>query len=98
LPLARRPRRRHLGELGHVDAYQLQCDAQRHGLEDALAGLPPPRNFKKWWAKQMGVKRCGMGRAVAMAGLTWQGRQHRGIDDARNIARLLPIIEQCAST
>jgi inhibitor of KinA sporulation pathway (predicted exonuclease) len=36
--------------------------------------------------------------ALAQARLAFEGQPHRGIDDARNIARLLPIIEQCAST
>ena len=29
---------------------------------------------------------------MKMAGLQFEGTAHRGIDDARNIARLLPLI------
>jgi inhibitor of KinA sporulation pathway (predicted exonuclease) len=32
--------------------------------------------------------------ALSKAGLSFQGQQHRGIDDARNTARLLPVITQ----
>lgn len=78
------------GSWGNFDGYQLQLDAQRHGLEYGLSHLPAHVNVKKWWAQQMGMKRVGLGRAVQTAGLTWEGRAHRGIDDARMIAKLLP--------
>ncbi|MOA69379.1 hypothetical protein D3C78_1975310 [compost metagenome] len=38
----------------------------------------------------IGRKRVGLNRALEMSGLTFLGTQHRGLDDARNIARLLP--------
>ena len=78
------------GSWGNFDSYQLQLDARRHGLERELVWLPPHCNIKSWWAKQMGMKRVGLGRAVQTAGLEFAGRAHRGIDDARMIAKLLP--------
>ncbi|RWW05319.1 hypothetical protein GW17_00031414 [Ensete ventricosum] len=33
--------------------------------------------------------RCNLKEAVQLAGLTWEGRAHCGLDDARNTARLL---------
>ena len=39
-----------------------------------------------------GCKKPGLGDAVRMVGLRFDGTQHRGIDDARNIARRLPFI------
>jgi len=78
------------GSWGNFDAYQLQHDARRHGLENELARLPAHVNVKAWWSKRMGMKRVGLGRAVRTAGLTFEGRAHRGIDDARMIAKLLP--------
>ena len=80
------------GSWGNFDLYQLQLDCRRHGIGDQLAELPAHVNIKAWWAKQMGRKRVGLGRAVQTAGLTWQGRAHRGIDDARMIAQLLPDV------
>lgn len=77
------------GSWGAFDAYQLQLDARRQGLEHELDWLPPHCNIKSSWAKQMGMKRVGLGRAVQTAGLEFEGRAHRGIDDARMIGRLL---------
>lgn len=33
--------------------------------------------------------RCNLKEAIQLAGLTWEGRAHCGLDDARNTARLL---------
>lgn len=38
------------------------------------------------------AKKPGLDQAVKLAGLQFTGTHHRGIDDARNIARLLPYI------
>lgn len=35
-------------------------------------------------------RRYGLKAALALAGLTFEGTHHRGLDDARNVARLLP--------
>lgn len=78
------------GSWGNFDAYQMQVDTRRHGLEYALNFMPPHINVKSWWSKQMGMKRVGLGRAVQTAGLEFEGRAHRGIDDARMIGKLLP--------
>jgi len=78
------------GDPGALDAYQLQVDTARHGIQGELDRLPAHVNLKAWWAKRMGMKRVGLGRAVRTAGLEWQGRAHRGIDDARMVAKLLP--------
>jgi len=80
------------GSWGNFDAYQIQLDARRHGIDHELAGLPAHVNVKAWWSKRMGMKRVGLARAVQTAGLTFEGRAHRGIDDARMIARLLPRV------
>jgi len=46
-------------------------------------------NLKAAFAKKQGVKRCGLRIALEKVGLRFQGQHHRGIDDARNIAKLL---------
>ncbi len=37
-------------------------------------------------------KKQGMAEALKLCGLKLEGAHHRGIDDARNIARMLPWI------
>jgi 3'-5' exoribonuclease 1 len=84
------------GSWGEYDLNQLRRDCQRHGFK-----LPPSMknhiNIKKAFSRVLGVDRCGMAEALKVTGLTLEGTHHRGIDDARNIARLaafvLPKIE-----
>jgi 3'-5' exoribonuclease 1 len=48
---------------------------------------------KKQFSTQLGEEtRYGMAGALRRVGLQLQGTHHRGIDDARNIARLLPWV------
>lgn len=78
------------GSWGNFDAYQFELDAKRHGIQHESSNLPAHVNVKKFWAQAMCMKRVGLGRAVQTAGLEFQGRAHRGIDDARMIGKLLP--------
>jgi inhibitor of KinA sporulation pathway (predicted exonuclease) len=48
-------------------------------------------NLKDLFARRVGGRRRGNHNALARVGLTATGTHHRGIDDARNIARLLPF-------
>jgi inhibitor of KinA sporulation pathway (predicted exonuclease) len=76
---------------GDYDRNQLAQDAAFHRI-----GLPFTRthlNVKRRFSEQLGeAKRFGMDGALARVGLMLEGTHHRGIDDARNIARLLPWI------
>ena len=48
-------------------------------------------NLKNLFAKKQKIGReIGLGRALIKSGLQFIGTPHRGIDDAKNIARLLP--------
>jgi inhibitor of KinA sporulation pathway (predicted exonuclease) len=48
-------------------------------------------NLKLAFARSLGIRRgLGTHGAFARVGLVPEGTHHRGIDDARNIARLLP--------
>jgi len=72
---------------GNYDRNQLQRDARRHGVR-----LPLGRdhwNLKAAFARHHGVREMGVGQALRRLGLSFQGTHHRGIDDARNIARIL---------
>ncbi|MEZ6142137.1 MAG: 3'-5' exonuclease [Zavarzinella sp.] len=76
---------------GGYDLSQFRIDCRRHGLT-----FPPSFerhiNLKKEFARLMSVKVCGMERALAHAGLPLEGTHHRGIDDARNIAKLAALV------
>lgn len=54
-----------------------------------------PPYFNRWinlkvpFCQVFGGGRCNLKEAVELAGLTWEGRAHCGLDDAKNTARLL---------
>ena len=76
---------------GDYDRNQLRQDCDFHRLPFPISR--PHINVKKELTRVQGLaKRPGLGRAVALAGLEFDGTPHRAIDDARNIARLLPFI------
>jgi inhibitor of KinA sporulation pathway (predicted exonuclease) len=72
---------------GAYDLNQFRQDCRRHGM--ALpATFERHVNLKKEFARQRGVKSCGMAKALEIAGIRLEGSHHRAIDDARNIAKL----------
>ncbi|MEO8700769.1 MAG: 3'-5' exonuclease [Kofleriaceae bacterium] len=76
---------------GAYDRNQLAADAARHSIEPPLG--PEHCNLKVEFTHALGGRRAyGNQSALARCGLEPQGTHHRGIDDARNIARLLPYI------
>lgn len=79
------------GSWGGYDRNQLAQDVRFHRVVNPL---PQPHfNVKAGFADRQGLrKQLGLGGAIRRAGLTFQGTAHRGIDDARNIVRLLPYI------
>jgi len=74
---------------GAYDNNQFSQDARHHGV-----GLPFGNrhlNLKAEFSAHSGTrKRFGMAAALRAVGLPLTGTHHRGIDDARNIAALLP--------
>ena len=76
---------------GDYDRRQFEQDARRHGVSLPFGGKH--LNVKKQFSTQLGEEmRYGMAGALRRVGLPLQGTHHRGIDDARNIARLLPWV------
>lgn len=69
------------------DLRQLRSDCRRHQIP-----LPPPMechlDVRQLFAEKEGQEPTTMKRALELAGLTMEGTLHRGLDDARNIARL----------
>ncbi|MEG5059887.1 3'-5' exonuclease [Microcoleus sp. A2-C5] len=79
------------GSWGDFDRKQFKKDSNFHQLPFPIAY--PHVNLKKMFTETQGLsKRYGMEKALELAGLALEGTHHRGIDDARNIAKLLPYI------
>jgi inhibitor of KinA sporulation pathway (predicted exonuclease) len=76
---------------GAYDLKQFRVDCARHGM-------PLPESFKQHlnlkqvFADIEGAKPCGMKRALQRLEIPLEGRHHRAIDDARNIARIARIV------
>jgi 3'-5' exoribonuclease 1 len=74
---------------GEYDRNQFRRDARRHKVALPFGGRH--LNLKKGFSAQVGEEKLyGMADVLGRVGLTLVGTHHRGIDDARNIARLLP--------
>lgn len=77
---------------GDYDRHQLDAERQHNGCEPAFMALEH-KNLKQLWREGRAAKRrSGLQAALAFHDLAFEGQHHRGIDDARNIARLLPWI------
>lgn len=76
---------------GDYDLKQLRQDCDYHKLPYPISASHI--NVKRLMTERQRLsKKPGLGEAVQLAGLKFTGTHHRGIDDARNIARLLPYI------
>lgn len=74
---------------GGYDRNQIEREARRARIRAPLG--PRHLNLKEAFALAAGDRSLtGNGSALRRVGLTPTGTAHRGIDDARNIARLLP--------
>ena len=79
---------------GDYDRKQLEQDCAQHGLPYPMA---EHLNLKVAFAEARGHKKKGVAGALKTVGLEFQGTHHRGIDDARNIARLATYVFEPAS-
>ncbi len=74
---------------GDYDRQQFTREERRHGLRVPLGSQHI--NLKQRFCDFSSADRAlGCGQALRRVGLRFRGTAHRGIDDARNIARLLP--------
>lgn len=78
------------GSWGFYDRNQLERDAERWRVSSPLAGIPH-FNLKTLFVGGR-TKGYGILNALRKIGLSFEGVHHRGIDDAKNIVRLLPEI------
>lgn len=72
---------------GDYDRKQLLKDFERHGATPPF-WLKRHINFKKEFAIYKKIQPCGMKKALALCNIPLEGTHHRGIDDARNIAKI----------
>lgn len=87
-----RPRLHGWCSWGDYDRKQLLQDWQRNGLASHLQTLPHV-NLKQRFAKERHLARpVGLNAALQLAGIGFSGQQHRALADARNTARLLPLV------
>ena len=76
---------------GDYDKRQLEQDSKFHGISDTIGSKHI--NIKKLFSiSQRFKKRYGMVEALKVSGLKPEGIHHRGIDDAKNMTRLMPFI------
>lgn len=79
------------GSWGDYDRNQFKQDSEFHNVPFPIAY--PHVNLKRRFSDTQGLpKRYGMAEALQIAGIELEGTHHRGIDDARNIVKLLPFI------
>ena len=76
---------------GYYDRSQFERDCNYHGVDyNWLDGTH--RNLKTAFAQRRSDRReMGTTHAISVSGLNWQGTHHRGIDDAKNIARIFNL-------
>jgi len=76
---------------GDYDKGQLEQDSQFHRISYPIGS--EHINIKKLFSLNQNLKKkFGMAGALELAGLPLDGKHHRGIDDARNMAKLMPFI------
>ncbi|XGV94445.1 MAG: exonuclease domain-containing protein [Leptolyngbya sp. BL-A-14] len=79
------------GSWGDYDRNQFKQDSKFHNIPFPIAY--PHVNLKQLFSEVQGLpKRYGMAEALQLASIALEGTHHRGLDDARNIAKLLPFI------
>ena len=77
---------------GDYDRKQLVQEWERLQLDSALSRVPH-MNLKQRFAKSRRLERpLGLNGALQLAGMQFSGQQHRALEDARNTARLLPLV------
>lgn len=76
---------------GYYDKKQLIQDCKFHHL--AYPFTDKHINIKELFALNMGLRKgVGLGKALKLVNLKFQGTAHRGIDDARNMSRIAKFI------
>ena len=77
---------------GDYDRQQLEQEWRLHQLTSELAALPHVNLKQRFASARHLQKPCGLNTALQLAGMHFNGQQHRALSDARNTARLLPLV------
>jgi 3'-5' exoribonuclease 1 len=80
-----------LASWGAYDLNQFRNDCRRHSLKFPKS-FERHINLKKEFARLKGIKPMTMKAALRYLNVSLDGRHHRGIDDARNIAKIAQTI------
>ena len=81
------------GSWGDYDRKQFQQDSKHHRIDLPYPVSSHHINLKELFSTAQGLnRRYGMAGALHLAQIELTGTHHRGIDDARNISKLLPYI------
>lgn len=76
---------------GEWDRRQLELDSVRHGITQPID--LPHVNVKRVFTRVRRIgKEVGMAKACELVGLRLEGTHHRALDDALNVAKLLPWV------
>jgi inhibitor of KinA sporulation pathway (predicted exonuclease) len=78
------------GSWGKSDEKQIVLECLRHSIENPLCSLRHI-NLKGNFAKVRKIRQVGMTKALELAGLKKDGKGHRALDDAVNVAKLVPF-------
>lgn len=78
---------------GRYDLTQFQAEVGRKHIHSELLSLPH-LNLKRAWRRSTRGKGQSLKAALEHHQLDFVGAHHRGLDDARNIARLLPYSDE----
>ncbi|MDV6316694.1 3'-5' exonuclease [Idiomarina sp. HP20-50] len=81
------------GSWGNYDKNQINAEFRRHGLAPEFLSRPHINIKQQWRQGKVSSRNAGLDNALQYHGFSFEGTHHRGIDDALNIARLLPFIE-----
>ena len=81
------------GSWGDYDRKQLQQDSKHYRIDLPYPVSSNHINLKQIFSTTQGLnKGYGMAQALNLVNIDLTGTHHRGIDDARNISKLLPYI------
>lgn len=75
------------GSWGKFDSTQFQMECSVKGLLNPLERYPH-YNLKQLFARKRG-HRVGLARALQLSSMEFEGRHHSGLDDAKNVGRIL---------
>ncbi|RBP27910.1 inhibitor of KinA sporulation pathway (predicted exonuclease) [Marinobacter pelagius] len=78
---------------GNYDRHHIQAESEAQSIAPRFLSCPH-LNLKRIWRRSTRQKKkTGLASALAFHNLAFEGRPHRGVDDARNIVRLLPFMD-----